>query len=57
MSSYQAKAAHTKVFIDVILLFKSVHKERGGETLSKFMCTLFMEGLLHKFSHIQLTSD
>ena len=34
----------TKVFIDVILLFKSGHKERGGEALPKFMCTLFIEG-------------
>ena len=39
---YQAKSAHTQGFIDVILLFKSIDRGRGGETVAKFMCTPWM---------------
>ena len=56
VKGYQVKPAHTQGFIDVILLFKSVYRGRGGETLAKFMCIYFMDGLLHTLSHITLRS-
>ena len=50
---YQAKTALTQGFIDVILLFKS-YKGKRGETLTKFMCTYFLDELLSRLSHIRL---
>ena len=35
-------------------LFKSVHRRRESETLAIFMCTYFMDSLLHTLSHTRL---
>ena len=37
-----------------ILLFKSVHRGKGGQILAKFFCTYFMDTLLFTLSHIRL---